>query len=150
MPDLSRDASHTYWANYVDPMIHKVVTFMEAVERWVHDDQPEVEQALKNLGDELDEVDGIDLENASEFVEVCAYLHMARTLRLMQYLDTSKPGAASKLLIHAEETTNSSDDVAGLFLRRNIVFERLRLLSRVFAQPRLELVIKALEGEDHA
>ena len=31
------------------------------------------------------------------------------------------------------------------FLRRNIVFERLRLLGRVFADDRLKIVLKALE-----
>ena len=36
------------------------------------------------------------------------------------------------------------------FLRRNVVFERLRLLGRVFGEDRLKLVIKALEesGDD--
>jgi intracellular multiplication protein IcmW len=49
--------------------------------------------------------------------------------------------------MHAEEISQSPDDEAGLFLRRNIVFERLRLLARVFSQPRLALILKALEGE---
>ena len=73
---------------------------------------------------------------------------MGRTLRLLQAMYTSHPGAASKLLINAEETSESSDDPAGLFLRRNIVFERLRLLSRVFSEERFALITQALEGED--
>jgi intracellular multiplication protein IcmW len=48
----------------------------------------------------------------------------------------------------AEENNTPDNLVAGLFLRRNIVFERLRLLSRVFAPQRVELILKALEQEN--
>jgi intracellular multiplication protein IcmW len=60
-------------------------------------------------------------------------------------LDTAYPGAAAKVLMHAEEITKSEADIAGVFLRRNIVFERLRLLGRVFATDRFKLVLKTLE-----
>jgi intracellular multiplication protein IcmW len=66
----------------------------------------------------------------------------------LQALDIVHPGSASKILIHAEETSSSSFDPAGFFLKRNIVFERLRLLARVFSEYRLKLVSKALEGEE--
>ena len=71
-----------------------------------------------------------------------------RGLRLLQSIDTVHPGSASKVIMHAEQTTISSTDPAGFFLKRNIVFERLRLLSRVFCEYRLKLVARALEGED--
>lgn len=149
MTDLSPEAVHEFWANYDDPSIHKVILFMETVEHWTHDSHPEVEAALRKLGEALDEIDNLDLSNEDEFVSVCANLKMSRTLRLMQALDTAKPGAASKLLIHAEENSESTEDTPGLFLRRNIVFERLRLLTRVFSEERLQVVMEALEGEDH-
>ena len=57
-------------------------------------------------------------------------------------------GSASKVLIYAEETTTGSQDPAGIFLKRNIAFERLRLLARVFSTYRLQLVARALEGEE--
>lgn len=65
-------------------------------------------------------------------------------------LDNAHPGAAAKVLMYAEEHTQSDQDNSGVFLRRNIVFERLRLLSRVFAPDRLKLVLKALEDRDYA
>ena len=66
----------------------------------------------------------------------------------MQFLDTLKPGTASKLLIHAEEQTKeplSHNQDANLFLKRNLAFEKLQLLGRIFAPERINLVLKALE-----
>ena len=71
----------------------------------------------------------------------------SRILRLLQAIDTIDPGSASKLLMYAEEHNSPENPLAGLFLRRNIIFERLRLLARVFAPERFEIVLKALEQE---
>ena len=60
-------------------------------------------------------------------------------------LDMAYPGSASKVIMFAEDNTKSDSDIYGIFLRRNIVFERLRLLSRVFSEERIQLVTKALE-----
>ena len=58
-------------------------------------------------------------------------------------------GRDPHVFMHAEDTTQSDDDTAGIFLRRNIVFERLRLLGRVFGEDRFRLVIKALEESSY-
>jgi len=71
-------------------------------------------------------------------------------LRIMQCLDTAHPGAASKLLMFAEKSNASPTNNIGLFLRRNIVFERLRLLGRVFSEERFILVQNAIEETEHA
>ena len=68
-------------------------------------------------------------------------------LCVLQSIDTAHPGGASKVLMYAEENSTSNQDIPGLFLRRNIVFERLRLLGRVFAEERVDIVMKALGGE---
>ncbi len=149
MTDLSNKAVHQFWHDYKDPMIYRVITFMEGVEDWTLDGAPELEAALANLGKVLADVGNIDLQKEDSFIQVATYIKAGRALRLMQSLDTAHPGAASKLLMHAEETSISSDDVPGLFLRRNIVFERLRLLGRVFSEERIKLVTKALEEEEH-
>lgn len=148
MPDLSHEAVHRFWKEYSDPMIYRVISFMEGVEDWPLDDDPALENAMRRLGEQLDEVGNYELGKEDEFIKVCCYIKSGRALRLLQSMDTAHPGAASKLLIHAEEVSQSSDDPPGLFLRRNIVFERLRLLARVFSPERLTLVMKALEGED--
>jgi len=150
MPDLSHKGSHLYWKQYQDPMIYRVLSFMESVEQWTKDGDPSLEATLTQLGQEIDELDKVDLDKLGRqalFIRLGNHLGMSRTLRLLQALDTAHPGSAAKLLIHAEETSDNPEDEAGLFLRRNIAFERLRLLARVFSQDRLGLVLKALEGE---
>lgn len=150
MPDLSSKGSHLYWKQYQDPMIYRVLSFMESVEQWTKDGDPSLEATLTQLGQEIDDLDKVDLDKLGRqalFIRLGNHLGMSRTLRLLQALDTSHPGSAAKLLIHAEETSNNPEDEAGLFLRRNIAFERLRLLARVFSHDRLGLVLKALEGE---
>lgn len=147
MPDLSNKASHEFWKNYKDPMIYRVVSFMEGVEDWTLDGDEKLEAAMSKLGEILDDIGNIDLQQENELIKVAAYIKAARSLRLLQTIDTAHPGAASKLLMHAESTSSSSEDIPGLFLRRNIVFERLRLLGRVLSAERLALVVKALEDE---
>lgn len=147
MTDLSHDAVHRFWRDYEDPMIYRVISFMEGVEDWTLDGNPALEAAIKALGEELDKVGNYELGNPDAFIRLAGNIKMGRGLRLLQSMDTAHPGAASKLLIHAEEISEHNDDPPGLFLRRNIIFERLRLLSRIFASERISLVLSALEGE---
>ena len=148
MPDLSHEAVHQFWKEYHDPMIYRVVAFMEGVENWTLDGDAALETSLAKLGEQLDQAGNYELGREDIFIKICCNVKSDRALRLLQSLDTAHPGAASKLLIHAEEISESSDDEPGLFLRRKIVFERLRLLARVFAPERFDIVLKALEGED--
>ncbi len=145
MPDLSHKAVHQFWKNYPDPTLYKVITFMEGVEDWTLDEQPELEAAINELGATLEDVGNIDLQQEDNMIDLVCHIKTGRGLRLLMCLDQAYPGAAAKVLMHAEEVTKSETDTAGLFLRRNIVFERLRLLSRVFASDRLKLIIKTLE-----
>ena len=151
MPDLSHEASANYWHEYVDPMIYRVITFMESVEDWTLDGEPELEAAITQLGKELDDIEKIDmgaLGQEDSFIRLVGNIKSGRGLRLLQAIDTVHPGSASRILIHAEETSTGSHDPAGFFLKRNIVFERLRLLARVFSEYRLKLVARALEGDE--
>ncbi|MDP3269008.1 MAG: type IVB secretion system protein IcmW [Legionella sp.] len=151
MPDLSHEASAKYWFEYLDPMIYRVITFMESVEDWTLDGNPEFEEAMEQLGNELDDIEKLDLGLLAEeekFIRIVGNIKSGRGLRLLQAIDTVHPGSASRVLIHAEETSIGSFDPAGFFLKRNILFERLRLLSRVFCQYRLKLVLRALEGDE--
>ncbi|WP_419419303.1 type IVB secretion system protein IcmW [Legionella sp. D16C41] len=151
MPDLSHEASAQYWFEYVDPMIYRVITFMESVEDWTLDNNPALEEAIKRLGQELDDIEKVDMGNLNQedtFIRLVGNIKSGRGLRLLQAIDTVHPGSASRVLIHAEETTTGSHDPAGFFLKRNITFERLRLLARVFSEYRLRLVARALEGEE--
>ncbi|MBN1684881.1 MAG: type IVB secretion system protein IcmW [Gammaproteobacteria bacterium] len=148
MPSFNLKESHQYWKNYDDPMIYRVVSFMESVEDWTVDGEPDIEKALDKLGNRLEDVTKFELAHEENYIQVLCYLKMCRVLRIMQAIDTTHPGSASRLLMYAEENTDSSDDPAGLFLRRNLVFERLRLLGRIFSKERLALVSRAMERRD--
>lgn len=116
MPDLSHEASAKYWFEYLDPMIYRVITFMESVENWTLDGNPELEEAMKQLGQELDDIEKIDLGLLAEedkFIRIVGNIKSGRGLRLLQAIDTVHPGSASRVLIHAEETSLSSNDPAG-------------------------------------
>ncbi len=151
MPNLSQQASAEYWNEYVDPMIYRVITFMESVENWTLDGELELEQVMKELGRELDDIEKVDLSTLGQeeiFIRLVGNIKSGRGLRLLQAIDTVHPGSASRILIHAEETSAGSHDPAGFFLKRNIIFERLRLLARVFSEYRLKLITRALEGDE--
>ena len=149
MPDMSLEAVHAFWHDYDKRTLYRIVTSMEGIESWAGDDDPQVEEALLRLGSCLDELSDFELTDEAVLVKVLANLRSGRALRLMQFLDVLKPGTASKLLIFAEEQTKDAahkNRYADLFLKRNLAFERLQLLGRVFAPERINLVLKALES----
>src|SRR3990167_4359035 len=125
MPDLSHQASAEYWYEYPDPTIYRVITFMESVEHWTHDNNPEVEEAITKLGNELDDIENVDmntLNHEEAFIRIAANIKSGRGLRLLQAIDVVHPWSASRVLIHAEETSLGGDDPAAVFLKRNIAF----------------------------
>lgn len=146
MPDLSQQAVHQFWYDFQDPIIYKVISFMEGVEDWCIDGEPRFEQSLVELGNALEDIGNIDLKLENKVIDLIARVTTGRGLRILMCLDMAYPGAAAKILMHAEETQKSEQDPAGNFLRRNIVFERLRLLSRTFSAERFKLITKALES----
>jgi intracellular multiplication protein IcmW len=147
MPNLDLTSSHEFWKNYDDPMIYRVISFMETAEDFTLDGNPSLEKSMTKLGDNLEELSSFELSKEEQFISLCTHLKTSRILRLLQTIDTIDPGSASKLLMYAEENNTPDNIMAGLFLRRNIVFERLRLLARVFSTERFNLVLKVLEQE---
>lgn len=145
MSILDLSASHQFWKNFDDPMIYRVIAFMETVELWTLDGDPALEEELTKLGDELEALSNFELGKEEEIVTVCAHLRSSRILRLLQAIDTVDPGSASKVLMYAEENNSPDNVMANLFLRRNIIFERLRLLARIFSKERCEMMVKILE-----
>lgn len=145
MPKLDLLGSHEFWKNYDDPMIYRVIAFMETAEGWTLDGDPALEKSIQKLGEAFDQIESFDLSKEDQFITLCSHIKTSRILRILQTIDTIDPGSASKLLMYAEENNSSEHVMASLFLRRNIVFERLRLLARVFSKERIELALKVLE-----
>jgi len=153
MPDLHQDAVHAFWDSYDRRTLYRVIVSIERVEHWTLDDIPEVETALIRLGEAMDQAQSFELSDEAKFIRVLANTHASKALRILQSLDIAKPGSASQLLMYAEGASEEGegktpDRFAQLFLRRNLVFERLQLLSRVFAAQRLTLILKAMEQQD--
>ena len=145
MPDLSHAAVHQFWREYDDPYLYRVIAFMEGVEDWTSDGEPAIEEALQQLGTALDDLGNIELQQEDDMIQLVASLKTGRGLRLLMALDMAYPGAAAKVLMHAEKETKNEKDTAGVFLKRNVIFERLRLMGRIFSAERRELIQKALE-----
>ena len=144
MPDFSLEGSLDFWKNYDDPNVYKVIKFMETIEDWTLDGAADVELALSNLENSMEELSGVEISNFDMLVKLGAYLKTSRVLRIMQEIDSQNPGAASRLLGFAENAS-TENDAAQLFIRRNLIFERLRLLSRIFDPKRLNTLQAALE-----
>ena len=151
MPDLSHKATAEYWAQYSDPTIYRVLTFLESVEDWTLDGSPALEEQLQQLGKQLDNIENIEIDNLKHediFINLVANIKSSRGLRLLQTIDAAHPGSASRVIVHAEENSFSNNNAASVFLGRNIAFERLRHLSRIFSTERLQMIAHALEGEE--
>jgi intracellular multiplication protein IcmW len=147
MAKLDIQSAHEYWKNYNDMMIYRVVSLMEAMEdSFTQDGDAELEKHIDKLADTLDQLTNLEIGKEEHFVKLATFLKMPRLLYMLQTIDTIEPGSASKMLMYAEGNS-SKDTIANLFLRRNIVFERLRLLSRVFSSERFSTVLKATENE---
>lgn len=149
MPDFSLEGCHEYWAEFSDPMVYKALCFMESVETWAIDEDENIDDIFTELGSALENIDNIDLGEQDKFIAISAHVKATRNLRLLQTLDSAYPGAVSKLLAHAEEES-ANNETADLFLRRNVTFERLRLLGRVFSHEKLETMKNILEENKHA
>lgn len=144
MSELSNKDVHKFWSEYYNPMIYKAISFMENVEDWTLDGDQELEQAITKLGTALDDAGYIDLEDEDKIIQILSYVKTGRMLRLLQCMDIAHHGAASKILMFAKNASQSANDVFGIFLRRNIVFERLCILGRVFAADRINDILQAI------
>lgn len=145
MPDLDPQVVAKYWQEKHDYALYRIIATMEAVEQWTLDGDPEVEAKLLEVSQLADGIEKFNLGEEDSFIKLFTNIKASRALRLLQHIDQLMPGSASKLLIFAEVASSSKEDRPGFFLNRNLVFERLQLLGRIFAPERFRLVMAALE-----
>ena len=145
MPDLSPEGVKQFWIERHDHALYRIIASLEGVEDWTYDGNEEFEESIKQLANTLEKLQKFELYQEEKFVKVLSALKSGRALRILQFIDRLQPGAASKLLIYAEVASNNPEDLPGFFLKRNLVFERLQLLGRIFAPERFDLVNRALE-----
>ena len=145
MPDFSTEAVHAFWSQRHDSILYRIIASMESVEDWVFDGDPDVEDAILRLSECFEDFDNFELAEEDKIIRILSHLKSGRALRILQYMDSILPGSASKLLIFAEVASKEENDAAGFFLNRNLVFERMQLLSRIFATDRVSMVKKVLD-----
>ena len=144
MADISLRAAHAFWSEFQDPTVYRAIVLLETVEQRYYDGDEVYEAAMQQLGDALGQMrPGDDLKNRDVMLDVLAYTKTSRYLRILQALDEATPGAASRV-IGAAEKSKLDHRGAQLFLKRNIIFERYRLMPRVLAAERLDLIVSAL------
>lgn len=145
MADLTRKGSHEFWSKFLDPKVYRAIVLMETNESWTIDSDPEVDLAVTELGKQLGRLENVEIDNFSDIIALIAYIKTSRNLRFLQALDHVMPGTASKTIGYAEEN-QLKDPNCRVFIERNILFERFRILSRVFQIDRIENIKKALES----
>jgi len=151
MPDLRIESVHAFWDNYDRRVLYRVISALESVETWAADLDPKIDEAIIKLGYAMDAAKEVDFNGYEEkIINVLAYLRASRAIRILQTIDMLNPGSAAKLLSFAEEQVNLKSNKpimysAKLFLERNLVFERMQLLARIFSGPRVSLILNALE-----
>lgn len=148
MPKLDLQSANEFWKEFDDPTLYRVITFMETAEGWTLDGNPEIEAIISQLEVAFDKLSSFEVGKEEEFIGLTAHLKTSRILKFLQTIDSIDPGSASKILMYAEENNDPEHPMATFFLRRNIVFERLRLLSRAFGPDRIALLMKVLEHEE--
>lgn len=145
MPDLNPDAVAKHWQEKHDYALYRIISTMEAVESWTLDGDPEFEALLTEIANSVDGLSTFNVSEEESFIKFFNAVKASRALRLLQSIDQLMPGSASKLLVFAEVSSSSKEDTPGFFLNRNLVFERLQLLGRIFAPERFRMVMSALE-----
>ena len=122
-----------------------IISFIEHTEDWVESQNISTEEALEKLGRYLDTATDASNLSESDLVNICAYIHLSQKLRIMQVVDSIAPGAATKMIKDAEKNA-ANNPAANTFLKRNLIFERMRIISRLLAPSRIQLVQKIYES----
>jgi intracellular multiplication protein IcmW len=147
MLKLSHEECHKFWSNYGDQNLYKVIVSMECAENWTLDtgENKKLEEAINKLEKQLDKLGSAEITNLEAVIKLLSCLKISRVMRILQAIDAANPGGANKVLTKAEEISKTNKD-AKLFLSRNLTFERLRLITKVFDKDRIKFLNDAIEG----
>lgn len=145
MPDLSKETVHAFWHEYDPQILYKVVCSFEESETWIHYDDQSA-QLISDLGDVMEKAANFDFFKQETLIKLLTSIKFSQALRVMQFMETKSPGIITRLLMWADEKNrnNQAEQYMVSFLRRNLIFERLQLLARVFSHDRLELLTKSI------
>lgn len=144
MSDLSHDNAKQFWKDFMGGAIYDIIEFIEQTEDWVASEDPKAQASLDALSQHFNQATTNTGFSDQDLIQVCAYVYLSQKLRIMQLIDTLQPGGATQL-IQTAENAPKSDKPAAVFLQRNLIFERMRILSRILDPNRIQLVQKIYE-----
>ena len=154
MYDLSPEETKKFWLeDFQDPKTYKIISLMEQMEDWTLDGHPEIEARMLEIAQLINDSYKINtISSGSEkiVIQILCSLKIGRALRILYILDAATPGIVSDLINYAENLLHDDEfkDFATLFIDRNVVFERMRLLSKIFAEKRLTSIINSIKDDD--
>lgn len=125
--------------------IYDIIDFIEQTEDWVVSNDPAVSEALDKLSQYFATADSKSAPPHADLIHICAFVYLSQKLRIMQSLDSMQPGLATQLIQSAEKAPKTENS-AFVFLQRNLIFERMRILSRILDSGRIQLVKKLYES----
>ncbi len=135
MPVFTPDEAHQFWKSYDGPTVYDTICLMEISETWAVDNDDEISAALKSLGEKMDNMTDISDDFKKQLLPILSQIRISMKLYIMYCLDLIKLRSAEGLILFAE--ANKDLNGAREFLDRNLMFERLRLSSRMFSNERL-------------
>lgn len=152
--DLSSEGTRAYFED-LDPQLGAAVKSMESVESWTKDRHEEVQSALQKFADKVSEsdIEEISPEMQKKLIVLLGYISTGKAIKLLMWIEQSLPNFVAKTLAEAQMLSvfdKLNEESCRLFVERFYVLERLHMLSRIFAEDRLETiqkVLKILAGE---
>ena len=139
MADLSHKSSIEFWQSFMNGAVYPIIEFIEGTEHFAEENNANLAEDIQRVGQFLESATSLADDSEEHLVKICAPLYLSQKLRIMQLTDALSPGYATKMIKKAEEKA-LEDKSCEIFLKRNLLFERLRIVSRIFTEERIQLV----------
>ena len=139
MTDLSHKSSVAFWQDFMGGSVYPIIEFIEGNELFGEENNANLANEIEQLGAFFATATTLPDGQEESIIKIASPLYLSQKLRIMQLADTLSPGYATKMIKKAEERS-LEDKSCEIFLKRNLLFERMRIISRVFTEERIQLV----------
>lgn len=138
MPLAITKKAYEFWA--ARPQEHAIIVLMASKETWHEPDSEALDAKLQELDATFDHAGEVDFDNSPDFIKILASLSVITQMYLVRRYEMAFPGAGADILKLASSLQNNEDykAYADVIVRRFAVFERMKLLKKVFSVDRLQ------------
>lgn len=146
--NLATKDVHEYLLENLQPDIFKLVLGIENRETHVYDKEPEFADLLTSISNNIDNLANLDLENSQvcdDLITFLAHLSLGKIIRCLDYIDEIDYHFTNNLINYAKEHSKEPTDIYNLFLEKNIIFEKIQIVSRTFHNDRFKEILDAME-----